>query len=305
MSRPSIQPLLATVLLFMLVGTLEAQAPQQDPVSFNFDGGVLLQSNTDLDQGDGGFSANRWFLSLGVTYAWDRRNSIGLSAGGGSTDYDFDETIGFGPEGPWEQIDDNRISIVGRFGFGEKGSILVIPSFRYHGEDDSKTSDGRTWGILAAAAWRLNPDLTIGPGIGVFSRLEDGTRVFPILAIDWNINENWNLSTGRGMAASQGPGLTLSYAFNERWSMGLSGRYEKNEFRLREKGSTQGGLGQDRSFPMVLSANWKPNRMITLNLYTGIELGGKLKLKDEFDVLLAESEYDSALIYGGTFQFRF
>jgi hypothetical protein len=306
MSRPLTLFTLAAALLLPFAGILEAQQPpQQDPVSFKFDGGVLLQSNTDLDEGDGSFSANRWFLGLGVTYAWDYRNSIGLSAGGGSTSYDFDETASFGPDGPWEQIDDTRISVVGRFGFGEKGSILIIPSARFNGEDDSKTSDGRTWGVLAAVAWRLNPDLTIGPGIGVFSRLEDGTRVFPILAIDWNINEKWNLSTGRGMAASQGPGLTLSYSFNERWSMGLAGRYEKNEFRLNETGGTPGGLGQDKSFPLVLSGNWQPNRMVKLNLFAGIEMGGKLKLKDEFDILLEESKYDPAAIFGGTFEFSF
>jgi len=306
MSRPLNYLALATALLLPFAGTLEAQQPpQQDPVSFNFDGGFALQSNADLDEGDGGFSVNRWFLGLGVTYAWDRRNSIGLSVGGGSSSYDFDDTPAFGPDGPWKKIEDSRISIVGRMGFGETGQIFIIPSFRYNGEDDSKTSDGRTWGVLAAATWRINPDLSIGPGVGVFSRLEDGTRVFPILAIDWKINEKWYLGTGRGLAASQGPGLTLSYSINDQWSLGLSGRYEKNEFRLNEKGATPGGLGQDKSFPLVLSANWEPNRKVRLNLFAGIEMGGKLKLKDQFDILLEESKYDPAVIFGGTFAFRF
>ncbi|MDH3923245.1 MAG: hypothetical protein OET41_01440 [Xanthomonadales bacterium] len=306
MSRLATFILVASFLL-AFSDTLEAQGPppSQGPVSFNFDGGFLLQSNADLDEGDGGFSVNRWFLGLGVTYAWDRRNSIGLSVGGGSASYDFDDTPAFGPDGPWEKIEDSRISVVGRIGFGETGQLFIIPSFRYNGEDDAKTSDGRTWGILAAAFWRINPDLNLGPGIGVFSRLEDGTRVFPILAIDWNITEKWNLGTGRGLAASQGPGLTLSYKFNNRWSMGLAGRYERIEFRLNEEGATPGGVGEDRSFPLVLTANWQPNPIVGLNLFAGIELGGKLKLKNEFDELLAESDYDPAAIFGGTFELRF
>ena len=151
----------------------------------------------------------------------------------------------------------------------------------------------------------FSPDLTIGPGIGVFSRLENGTRVFPILAIDWNITEKWSLSTGRGLAASQGPGLTLSYSFNEQWYLGLSGRYEKNEFRLRRDGAVPNGVGQDRSFPLVLSGNWQPNRNIRLNLFAGMEFAGRLKLKDEFGDTLAESDYDTAAIFGGTFEVRF
>jgi hypothetical protein len=285
--------------------TAAAQAPPHDPVSFSADGGIAFQSGTDLKDSDGSFSVNRWFVSAGVTWAWDFRNSIGLTAGGGASSYDFDELTGFGIDGPWEEIEDTRISVIGRFGFGEKGSLIIIPSARYNGENNSKTSDGRTYGLFAAAAWRIRQGLTLGPGIGVFSRLEDGTRIFPILVIDWDISERWNLSTGRGLAASQGPGLTLSYEMNERWSLGVSGRFENVEFRLDERGPAPGGVGRDKSFPLVASANWDPNPVIRLSLFAGIELGGKLKLKDAQDVLLEESEYDPAAVFGGTFELRF
>jgi hypothetical protein len=284
---------------------LSAQAPPQDPVSFSADGGVSFQSGTDLKDSDGSFSVDRWFVSAGVTYSWDRRNSLGLTAGGGSSKYDFDELTGFGPDGPWEEIEDTRISIIGRFGFGDRGSLIVIPTARFNGEKDSDTSDGRTWGLFAAAAWRLSGDLTIGPGIGVFSRLENGTRVFPILVIDWNISERWNLSTGRGLAASQGPGLTLSYEISEHWDLGLSGRYENTEFRLDEAGPNPGGVGKDQSFPLVASIAWNPNKVVGLSLFAGMEFSGELKLKDADGNLLEKSKYDSAPLFGGTFELRF
>lgn len=282
-----------------------AQAPQSDPVSFNFDGGLAFQSSTDLDDSAGSFSVNRWFASMGVNYAWDFRNSIGLSVGGGSAKYDFDDLTAIGEGDPWETIEDTRISIIGRFGFGEKGSIIIIPSARYNGEDDSKTSDGRTWGLFAAAAWRINEDLTVGPGIGVFSKLESGTRVFPILVIDWNISERWNLSTGRGLASSQGPGLKLGYTLNDHWSFGLAGRYENLEFRLDETGTTPGGVGRDQSIPMVLSATWEPNDVFNMSLFAGAEFAGKLKLKDSFGETVEESDYGTAPIYGATFTLSF
>ena len=287
------------------VQTVSAQAPPPDPVSFSFDGGVALQSSSDLKDVDGDFSVNRWFISAGITYAWNRRNSIGLTAGGGSSKYDFDDLTGIGDGNPWEEIEDTRLSLVGRFGFGEKGMAIIIPSARYNGEKHSDTSDGRTYGLFAAAAWRINEDLTIGPGIGVFSRLEDGTRVFPILVIDWDISERWNLSTGRGMAASQGPGLTLSYELNPNWSFGIAGRYERVEFRLDENGTTPGGVGRDQSIPLVATVNWEPNRIINLSLFAGMEFSGKLKLKNALDEVVGESDYDPTAIFGGTFVFRF
>ena len=148
--------------------------------------------------------------------------------------------MGHRPEGGAEDLDVE----VGRagFGFGETGVLFVAPSIRTCGEDGASSSDSQTYGLLAAAFWQINPDLRLGPGLGVFSRLEDSARVFPILAIDWNFGERWNLSTGRGLAASQGPGLTLSYELTSNWSLALAGRYEEVEFRLDKDGPNPGGI---------------------------------------------------------------
>jgi len=295
----------SAVLSLFCAPAVVAQAPPNDPVSFNFDGGVAVQSNADLKDSEGGFSVNRWFVSMGVNYAWNYRNSVGLSVGGGSSKYDFDDLTVIGDGLPWEEIEDTRISLIGRFGFGEKGSFIIIPSARYNGEKDSNTSDGRTWGLFAGAAWRINEGLTIGPGIGVFSRIESGTRVFPILIIDWDISERWNLSTGRGLAASQGPGLTLTYSLSQKWDLGIAARYENVEFRLDENGPTPGGVGRDQSMPLVATVNWSPNKVVGLSLFAGMEFSGKLKLKNAMDELVAESKYDPAPMFGGTFQLRF
>lgn len=296
--------------LTLLLGSLcaqnaFAQAPGADPVSFNFEGAFAVQSSSDLSDIEGSFSVNRWYGGMGVTYSWNPRNSLGLYAGGGSAKYDFDPGTAIGDGMPWEEIDETRLSLIGRFGFGETGSVFLIPSARYNGEKDADTSEGRTYGLFAAAAWRLNESLTIGPGFGVFSKLEDGARFFPILVIDWQISERWNLSTSRALAASQGPGVTLSFEAAETWTFGLTSRYENLEFRLDEDGTTPGGIGRDQSIPVVLSTVWKPNQHVKLALFAGLEFAGKLKLKDAQDELLSESKYDPAPIYGGTFELRF
>ena len=296
---------IAAISCSMFAQDVTAQAPANDPVSFNFDGAVAFQSSTDLSDVEGSFSVNRWFGGMGVTYAWNRRNSLGLYAGGGNSKYDFDALTGIGDGAPWEEIEDTRISLIGRFGFGERGSVILIPTARYNGEKKADTSDGRTYGLFAAAAWRLSPDLTIGPGIGIFSRIENGTQVVPILVIDWNLSERWNLSTGGGLASSQGPGLTLKYQASKAWSFGFTSRYENIEFRLAENGTTPGGIGRDQSIPLVASAAWEPNKTVKLALFAGMEFAGKLKLKDASGETISESSYDPAPIYGATFELRF
>jgi hypothetical protein len=138
----------------------------------------------------------------------------------------------------------------------------------------------------------------------MFTRLEDSTSFFPILAIDWDITERWNLSTGGGLAASRGPGLTLNWRLNEDWSLGVAGRYEDIEFRLNDKGPVPGGVGRDLSAPVVLLATLTPSPRLKFSVFTGVELFGTLKLKDHDGRVLEESDYDPAPLFGATFEIR-
>lgn len=298
---------LITIALSGLLGSVQAlaQPQQQGPWVFTLNAAGAHQSETDLKDASGGFAIDQWFVSAGIDYGWSRRDSVGISVGGGKSNYEFNERSTFGGGQPWGDIEDFRVSLNGRFGFGETGSIFIIPTLRFNGEKGASNSDSRSWGLLSAITWRLNEELTIGPGFGVFGKLEDGTRFFPILAIDWNINDRWNLSTGRGLAASGGPGLTLSYKLNDDWSLGLAGRYEDQEFRLDDKGVAPGGVGRDQSVPLVFNASLTPNSKLNFNVFAGVEFAGKLKIKDADDVVVEESKYDPAPIFGATAQIRF
>jgi len=304
MIRSTVTVIALTLATLIFAMPAEAQQQQKGPWFFRIDAAGAHQSEADLKDGSGGFSMDRWFIGAGVDYAFNRRTSVGVSVGGGQSNYDFVDEDGTGIDGPWNKIEESRVSLNGRFGFGETGSIFIIPTLRTHREKGA-SGDDSSWGLFAAATWRLSEDLTIGPGLGVFSRLESGTRVFPILAIDWNISERWNLSTGRGLASSQGPGLTLSYELNDDWSLGLAGRYESTEFRLDDEGPVAGGVGRDESLPIVFTAGLKPTRQLSLSMFAGIEFAGKLKLKDATGVTVEESKYDPALVVGATFDFRF
>ena len=282
-----------------------AQTEQPSPFVFKIEGGGVHQSESDLTDSSGGFAIDRVFVSAGLDYGWSLRDSIGISIGGGKSSYAFNDLTSFAGGDPWNKIEDARVSLTWRFGFGETGTFFVIPMARVYGEKGASSGDSTTYGLYAAAAWRMSESLTIGPGLGVFSRLEDGVRMFPILAVDWDISERWNLSTGRGLAASQGPGLTLGYQLNEDWTLGISGRYEDIEFRLDNEGPAAGGVGRDQSVPLVFAAILEPSPKLNLSVFAGIELGGTLKLRDAMGDVIDESSYDPAPIFGATFAFRF
>lgn len=293
-------PLFATLLLCQPVA---AQAQRPSPWIFTANAIGVHQSEADLNDTGGSFNVDRWSVNGGVTFARSDRTSLGVTVGGGKAVYEFDGNSAAGRDW-WGTISDTRVSLVGRMGLGDTGVLTIVPTLRYNSEDGAGAGDSQTYGLSAAATWRLSEDLVIGPGIGVFSRLENGARVFPLLAIDWDITDRWNLATGSGVGSSQGAGLTLNYKFNDDWSFGLTGRYEKLEFRLGNKGIAPGGVGRDQSFPLVVSAALTPNPGLRFSLFAGASLLGELEVKSLAGNRI-ESDYDPALLIGASAEFRF
>ncbi|MGA0266852.1 MAG: hypothetical protein ACO3KY_13260 [Lysobacterales bacterium] len=289
--------------LLLLAFPVVAETPEPSGWSFSLDGGFAVQSEVDLDRDGGAFSNDRDFWSLGVDYRWNYRNSIGVSLGIGSTEYDFVSAPGSAAVGPWSDMDEWRVSLPSRWALGDTSTLFIIPSLRDYSEKGA-AGDGDTWSLLAGVAWRRSESLTIGPGLGVFSRLEDDARVFPILLIDWKLSERWELSTGQGLAASQGPGLTLGYQLSPQWRLGLTGRFEEIQFRLDETGVAPGGVGEDSSLPLIFTAAWSPSPQVRLAAFAGMKLAGELAVYDRSGDRLQRDDYDAAGIYGVTIEFR-
>ena len=266
---------------------------------------MLHQFDSNLKDVAGEFNVSRGFIQGGLTYAWDRRNTVSLTIGGGRSNYDFSPEAAIEGAPPWEQVEDYRLSLPVRFSPAERADVLIIPSVRANAETNASLDDGRTEGVLAGFGWRFSEKLTIGPGFGWFSRLGGGSNVFPILVIDWKIAEKWRLSTGRGVAASQGPGLTLGYQLAEKWSLGLSGRFERTRFALEDREAGTGAFGQERSLPIVLQATYRPNPLLSLTAMAGAEFDGSLRLYDSQGERIASTDFETAPVVGLAFSARF
>ncbi|MEM9124441.1 MAG: hypothetical protein AAGB28_01615 [Pseudomonadota bacterium] len=265
------------------------------------DGLVAYQGSADLD-GGGDFTATRAFLRATGIYRFETDTSAGVSISYGQFDYDFSEAI----NQPWTDIRDIRISVPVRFRVGETASVFVSPQVRWDYQSGADASDGRTYGLFAGVAWRINDNLTIGPAFGAFSKLEDdGTDFFAALLVDWNITDRWNLNTGSGIGATRGPGLNLSYAVNDALSLSLSARSEEIRFRLDDSGLAPSGIGEDQSIPVVISMNYTPNPAVSFTAFAGAELNGQLTLEDANGAEISQQDYDTAPLVGLAFRVRF
>jgi hypothetical protein len=278
-------------------GTAMAQMPDR-PLLFAVDGLAAMQGDANLD-GGGSFSATRVFGRVGGLYNFDG-GSLGLFLGAGQIDYDFS-----GATAPWGTVRDEAINLPIRFTAGQ-AEIFVSPGLRYDYEDGADRDEGRTWGAFMGVAWRFSDTLTLGPAFGAYTEVEsDDLDVFPAILVDWQITDRARLTTGPTLGATQGPGLAFDYAVTEDLRLGVAGRYENIRFRLNDDGPAPGGVGQDESFPLVLTLDYAPFPGSRLAAFAGAELGGRLRLEDASGTLVETRDYDPAPILGVAFRIGF
>lgn len=293
--------MLAGVGSAILMSTVSAEAQQRTGWASQFDGLVVYQGNAGLS-GGGEFSANRAFLRSGALYRFDSGASAGLFFSYGQFSYDFS----LAGNQPWNNIRDVRISAPVRFSVGDSATVFISPQVRWDYEDGTSMSNGRTYGVFAGITWQVNPNLRIGPAFGAFSELgTDDTEVFPALLVDWDIAPRWNLSTGTGLGATQGPGVILSYQHTDAWSFSLGARSERVRFRLDNNGLAPGGVGEDRSIPVVLSVDYQPNPGVRVSAFVGAEFDGRLTLDSAAGTEISRQDYDTAPIVGLAARIRF
>ncbi len=291
----------ASILLIALANAAAAQDGARGPFFVGVDGLYSRQGDADID-GGGSFSVDRTFLRVGALYRFGDNGSVGLFASRGWLDY----TFGGGAAAPWTDVNDISVSIPIRFQTSPQLSFFAAPRLRFDYEDGASQSDGETYGAFLGAAWEVSERLSIGPAFGVFTQIEsDELNVFPALLIDWDITDRLNLSTGPTIGATQGPGLQLNYAMSDTVTVGLAGRYEDIRFRLNDTGPTPGGVGQDRSFPLVVTIDYSPNPGIGISGFAGAELGGRLSVEDATGTVVDVRDYDPAPIFGAAFRLAF
>lgn len=302
--------ILSSFLLFPVIASGEdtAQRPQgggQSTWSTVTRGGAVYQFDTDLDEG-GSYTSGRYNIEVGQNYGWSRRDTATLSFSYTLDSYDFS---GGNPGGiafndPWENIHTFSISTPLRKGIGDNWTAFLIPSIRSAGESGANFSETITGGGFTGVSYKFSDSLTIGPGLGVFSQLEESATIFPVLIIKWDITDKLSLDTGRGLAASLGPGLTLSYRANPKLRLGVGGRYEKLRFRLDEDGSVESGIGEDSSFPVFATCTYSVNRKSSFSFVAGLETGGELKVEDSDGSTIIEESSDPGVFAGLTFNMR-
>jgi hypothetical protein len=264
-------------------------------------GFAAFQGDSDLS-GGGDVSATRTFFRVGGLYRFDQSSAAGLALGIGEQSYDF----GSGAAPLWGDVRAVGLSFPILFELGQGADVLVAPQIRSAYESGASGSDSVTYGVFAGISWQVSDALRIGPAFGAFSEIEGGgVEAFPALIVDWQISDRWSLTTGGGIAATQGPGLRLGYAASDALDLGLEVRLERAEFRLDDTGLAPGGVGEDSSVPVVFSLDYSPNPGLSVSGFAGAAFDGELTARDATGAIVNRQTYEVAPLAGLAIRLRF
>jgi hypothetical protein len=260
------------------------------------------QADGDLDRGgSAGFVGG--IVTADVFRRFDARFGAGLGLRYDVEDWSFDGTTAFG-RAPWGTLHRPALAVPLVWSVRPDVDVALTPSVQWSFERGASTSDAVVAGALVSATRRFSPDLALGLGVGAFDDLEE-TRVFPLIVVDWRIDERWRLGNPFRAGPAGGAGLELAYEASDAWELGAGATWRSTRFRLARDGPVAGGIGEARAVPLFVRASWRPARDVRLDVHAGAMVGGKLAVMDAEGRDLVEEDVDTAPFLGVTLRTRF
>jgi len=269
-----------------------AQQPNTTSVAYSI--APQYQGKADLDRG-GDFSVTAVDVSLRVTTALSSSLQLGINGQVGFEDFSFDRASAFGALAPWDRIDRAVVGMPLTWLLSDGWRVTAAPQLEYAAEDGAQTSEAYGYGGFAAVSRTFSKDLTFGLGVGVYRRFSDN-NVYPVVLVDWRIDERWRLSNPLPAGPAGPAGLELTYLVDPRWELGFGGAYRSFRFRLDKDGPTPDGIGEYRLVPVFARLSWRFMPEARLDFYVGAALGGELKLQSSGAQTLVKEDFDPAPI---------
>jgi len=261
------------------------------------------QFDTDFDSG-GNFRRAELAASGEILRQWTPQLAAGLTVRYQFDQWNFDQPKAFGGRAPWGDVQAPQLGASLIYAPAADWRIVIAPSIQWSYEDGASASDAQIYGAVAIATKVFSPTLTLGIGAAAYRELSE-TKVFPFIAVNWKINDQWRLSNPLPAGPAGGAGLELTYTPVEGWEFGGGGAYRSTAFRLNNDGPVPGGIGEATSIPLFLRISKDITPKTRLDFYALALVNGKLTLKSPGGDDIVSEDYKTAPALALSLRHRF
>jgi len=280
-----------------------AQPAAPDSVSVSASLTGIGQLDAKLDQG-GNFRWNGLIVQGGATWQFTPEFSAAISLRYGFEGWHFDTPSALGAVAPWSHV--NRPAVGFRIAqqVSQQLSLFIAPELEWSYESGASASDAKNFGAVFGAVQYFWPTLVLGVGGGVFRQI-DKTRVFPLLIVNWQIDDDWRVGNPFQAGPAGGAGLELVRALGAQWELAAGASFRDYRFRLRSDGPAPDGVGRHEGVPVFARLTRQLGSQGHIDLYAGAVTAGKLRVLDRTGATLSSSSYHPAPLLAASATLRF
>ena len=291
----------------------ESEGPAINPmedidtqINFSMTPSIIHQFDADFEDDGGEYDATRLGINLGSSIAFNKQLQLGLNLSYQHDHYSFSGSSGFAALDPWDDINTLRFAANVRYQINEQWGLFGGPIIAYSAENGADFSDSLTGGGIIGATYQVNPTLTLGLGIGAISQLEDSAAIFPIIVLNYQIDDQLSIRSGRGgVGSGGGGGLEIAWQFRDEWNISLGANYATRRFRLNDEDIAPDGIGEENLIPIYATLTYSPRPQTSIALTAGFIASGELTIEDEDGDEITEEDIDPVPFVGLRATFRF
>ncbi|GAB4546527.1 MAG: hypothetical protein Tsb0013_05450 [Phycisphaerales bacterium] len=289
--------------------TEDAPSLTDDPgwsTTLSLDASHTLAFDADIDGSDASVTTNATRFGVGLEFARpDNRLAFGIGFRGEVADYDFDNAdqlvVGLDSD-PFDTFLRQRIELTGRYAINDAWGLFGAAGIEAAYESGADFGSAIQGGGTFLATWTNQArDLTLGFGVGGFTRLDDDPIVFPLVSIRWQIDERLRLENER-------LGLALTYDATDELAFALLGRFDRAEYRLDEhNAAVSEGVLTDNRIALAGRVTWRPDAIdgLSVSLTGGALIYREIQMLDDDAEEIFEDEADPSAFIAVRVRYEF
>lgn len=278
---------------------LEASPEREMTVELTVTGDVTFKA--DFDEAVGDVEIWRSGIGLGLNIPIGERGSLLIDVRSEYWQYNFSNATGMiaGVDNPFEEILRESLSLTFVQQSNDKWGWMAHAGGSVAGETGADFSNAFAETFGAGVRRSFGDDLSITLGAGVLTRFEEDPIVFPLVIVDWQINDQWRLTN------DEGTGVQLSYAPDQSWTLTLDGGWEFREFRLDEDGALPEGIVTDQRIPIAAGLMYRNQNGFEGHVRAGAVIWQEFEVADANGNRISENNTDPTPFLSFSLEWKF